>query len=152
MELMEKLNKKIKKNKPAFLLFEIMIVMILVALVSTFLLTGFNLFLKTGKKSLNYLTLTLYMEEKIWDLREKESKNISIADLLLEKEGPCSNPAYKWSIDWENTDYENIKKAKLKIYQDIGKNKKNSLNTVLFIYAKEEDKEPSKNNEKKLSE
>ncbi|MBN3039511.1 MAG: hypothetical protein JW867_00110, partial [Candidatus Omnitrophica bacterium] len=67
--------KNSKLQKRGLLLFEVVVVVLLVSLISLFFFRGYGVFLKAGKKSLDYLNLCLFLEEKIFKLQVEEAEN-----------------------------------------------------------------------------
>lgn len=117
------------RGKKGVLLFEVAFVVLLVSIISLFLFRGYGLFLKTGKKSLDYLKLMLISEEKAWDLQREEKKKPLPED--IEMSGSFRDGGFNWSLQTEDFGYGNLKKGVLSVnYQD---QRKTSLDMVIFL-------------------
>ncbi len=127
--------------KKGIVLFEVAFVVLLVSIISLFLFKGYSLFIKAGRKSLDYLNLVLLCEEKNWDLEIKERNNKINEE--LEKEGDFDTPSYNWQLNLENIMYSgledsensNLKKGILKV-NHIDK-RRVSLDMTLYLWTKE---------------
>ncbi len=119
------------KSKKGALLFEVMLVVLLVSLASVYMFRGYSIFLKAGRRSLDYLKLILLSEKVIWDLqlREKQGKweNISLPNSLASK--------FNWDLRFKNSQYINLKKSVLKVEE---KKRKSSLETVTYLIQVQE--------------
>jgi len=121
-----------KKNK-AILLIEVMLVVLVVSIASLFLFRGYGIFLKTGRKSLDYLKLALSSEKIMWDLQLKESNEEINED--MQKQGDLDS-GFSWNIELEDTDYEILKKIVLQI---VPENRKAFLDTTIYLTTKKEE-------------
>ena len=100
------------KSKKAILLFEILIVVTLVSIASVFLFRGYGTFVKMGRKSLDYLRLILFCEEKMWDLEMAERAGQDFSE--IQEEGDFG-PQFRWDLNISDTEYEKLKKGTVKI-------------------------------------
>lgn len=117
------------KAKNGILLFEVAFVVLLVSIISLFLFRGYGLFLKTGRKSLDYLKLTLLGEEKAWDLQREEKKKTPWAD--IEMSGRFGEEGFSWNLQTEDAGYANLKKGILSV--NVQEQRKTSWDMVFFL-------------------
>ena len=123
------------KSKKAVLLFEVALVILLVSIASLFLFRSYALFLKVGRKSSNYLKLILLAEEKIYDLQIKEKSGDLSLD--MKEEGTFPLPSFSWSLELNDTVYDDLKIADVKV-SSTGR-RGISLDTVIYLtHSKEE--------------
>jgi hypothetical protein len=113
--------------KKGVLLFEIVFAILLVSIISLFLFRGYSIFIKSGRRGLDYLRLVITSEEKIWDLELKEKNDEIVSDMQFEGD---IDSDFNWQLSLEDTEYDNFKKGFLKI--DYTK-RKISLDTVIYL-------------------
>jgi hypothetical protein len=122
------------KVKKGILLFEVAFVVLLVSIISLFLFRGYSVFLKAGRKSLDYLKLIMLSEAKIWDLQMEEKSSELVID--MEKQGDFKTPFFSWQLGIEEAGYEEVKKTVLKVTYE--NKRKTSLDIVNFFTFQEE--------------
>lgn len=120
------------KRRKGILLFEVVFVMLMVSVISVFLFRGYGLFLKTSRKSNEYVRLILLSEEKLWELHMKESNDEINKD--LRKTGECSLTGFSWNLTLDDTDSQ-LKKCTVV----VGHNDRIRLDTVVYLRAKKEE-------------
>ena len=118
-------------NRKAVVLFEVALAVLIVSLISLFLFRGYHLFLKTGRRSLDYLKMTLLTEEVVWGLHDKQAQN-ELTDEVA-GQGVCSDDGYVWQVATEETEYEGLTKISIAIVKD----KKNPVSFDSFVYVKQ---------------
>lgn len=117
--------------KKTIVLFEVILVVALILLISLFLLRGYSLFMKTGRRNLDYIKLVMLSEERLWELQMEEQKEGVLAD--LERRGSI-DPSFIWQVESEDTDYEGLRRIILNVGYEG--EKKGCLDTVLYFLAK----------------
>lgn len=116
--------------RKGILLFEVTLVALLVAIISVFLFRGYHIFLKSGRKSMDYLRMVLLSDEKMWDLQGKEK--IGNSSLYTEREGDYDSLPYYWHLDREDRENNaNLTRGILKV-SSRGK-RELSFDTIMYF-------------------
>ncbi|MBU1122203.1 MAG: hypothetical protein ABIH71_05215 [Candidatus Omnitrophota bacterium] len=123
------------KSNKGILLFEVAFVVLLVSIISLFLFRGFGVFLKAGRKSLDYLKLSSLVEEKFWDLEMIEAKDGFLSKDVASR-GEFERIPFKWNMNLVTVDDSSLNKCILKIERQG--NRKLSLDAIIFVSVKEE--------------
>lgn len=118
--------------KKGILLFEVAFVVLLVSVISLFMFRGYGLFIKTAKKSMNYLKLALVSERQIWELQEQEANNEITNN--METSGDIDSD-FSWGLVLEDTGYDNFKQGTLRV-ESVKAGE--SLDTIIYLNMAEE--------------
>ena len=121
------------RSKKAILLFEILLVVTLVSIASVFLFRGYGTFIKMGRKSLDYLRLIIFCEEKMWDLELAERNGEAFNEIASEGD---FGQEFRWELTLGDTGYEKLKESTVKISRP-----RRRTFYDCFIYLKEEQEE-----------
>ncbi|UCC95463.1 MAG: hypothetical protein JSW40_01615 [Candidatus Omnitrophota bacterium] len=115
------------RQRKTVLLFEVALVVLIVSIASLFLFRGYAIFLKVGKKSLDYLKLIVRTEEKMWDLHAKERNGEITADMDTEGEFDAQ---LGWHLSLEDVEDSNLKIGTLKATHS---EKGVSFDTIIYL-------------------
>lgn len=112
------------------LLFEVALVVLLVSIISMFLFRGYHVFLKSGRKSMDYLRMVLLSDQKMCQLQNKEkSKDPS---LYIERDGDFDYPSYSWHLDMEDMEENsNLTRGILKV--NYRGKRESSFDTIIYL-------------------
>jgi hypothetical protein len=94
------------KAKKALLLFEVALVVLLVAIISVFLFRGYRIFIEANQRSRQYLHSSLLLEEKLWALEVDPSG-------LEPGHGLFSAGRGSWSLELAPLDQANLAQVRL---------------------------------------
>ncbi len=119
---------KLKKQK-AVLLFEVMIVVLFVAIASLYMFRSYSIFLKVGAKSTQYLTMIQHTGRVAFDIALAEHKGSSFGNSTQNIE---LDDDYNYSINIEDTEFEGLKKGRVKIES---KKRKASFDSVIYLLS-----------------
>jgi hypothetical protein len=116
--------------RKGFLLFEVALVVLLVALISGMLFRGYAVFLKASKRNLRYLKLVELSDEKLLDLQ--------LQDLTseIETQGKFAVPGYSWHLVIGEAVTADVRRCRLTV--DYTDRQKLSFDRIVYLTISEE--------------
>ncbi len=96
-----------KNYKRAIALFEVSFVVLLVSIISVFIFRGYRIFIKTSKKSSDYLNLIRFSEDKFWDLQMQQARE-GFSEDDIDTSGISDDGRYEWNLDLNSSESSNI--------------------------------------------
>jgi len=116
--------------KKGILLFEVVFVVLVVAIISLFLFRSYGTFSKAARKNLDFFKLMALTEEKLWDLQAQEAVDGKLP-LDMEKSASFESCPFSWYLELEDAGYAGLKQARVSISRN--NRQAAALDTVLFL-------------------
>lgn len=100
----------IKQQQKSLLLLELMTAIVIIAVVFLFLGRAYGVSKRSLKRSAAFLQVALLLEEKIWELEEKEEIQTG------RDSGDFSDQGYGWKVDAENIGQSRLNLVTLEVF------------------------------------
>jgi hypothetical protein len=117
--------------KKSVLLFEVAIVVLLVTLSTLFLFRGYGIFLKVGRKSLDYIALVFYSEQKLCDIQLIEETAGGVSPDIMEKEGDFDS-SFSWNMHFEEIGFSQLQKC---VLETRYAKRNESLDMIYYLFV-----------------
>ena len=118
-------------HKKSIALFEVAFVALVVSMLSIFIFRGYRIFIKTSRKSSDYLNLICLSEKKFSDLQLKDYKG-ELSQGAIDTSGDFADTDYGWNLEINLDNTANITVFGLKAARQKGFTK-TAFDSMLYL-------------------